>query len=97
MAAFEVESNVPVPQPENGSGGELKYPWDEMEHSDSFFVPLSGDERQRVYRRVINSGKAWLKRHKDDHELRARFCTENGLEGYRIWMKDANRELPLSD
>lgn len=96
--AYDVQTNIPLTPAENIGHGNLKYPWDQMEHGHSFFEPIEDpDNPKKTYRRVVNSGKAWLSRHKEDHSLVCRRRTEDGVDGFRFWMKKDGHELPKLD
>jgi len=88
MSSYKIETNVPVPDAVGGGLGKLKYPWDQMEHGDSFFEAIEDtDNPKKTYRRVVNSGKAWPERHKEGFSLVSRRVSEDGVDGYRFWMK----------
>jgi hypothetical protein len=42
MSGFEIEKGIPVPEYAGRGGRTNKYPWEDMEVGDSFFVPAEG-------------------------------------------------------
>ena len=68
---FEIEKNVKMPELSRGHQG--KYPWDEMEVGDSFFIP----------RDAISGNASQLARHR---KARGEAHTVRKVEGgWRIW------------
>lgn len=70
---FEIESGKPIPPDPR-----KKYPFDQMEVGDSFFVPL-GDNEQRVKKTVSNCARSFGKR------VGQRFSIRSDGDGIRIW------------
>lgn len=71
---YKIEKNVAVPHTRNDD----KYPFDQMQVGDSFFVPCSG-ANTREARHVRNhvAGR--------NHEGKAAFITRTVDGGVRVW------------
>jgi hypothetical protein len=76
---YKVKSGVPIPS-SKGVGGPCKYPWAQMGHGDSIWVPQSA-------RRIGPTAYGWLKRHRPGWRYAAR--TEG--EGARVWFIDPSQ------
>ena len=74
---YKVEKDVPIP--ENVSrGSKSKYPWDEMEVGDSFFV-ADADKRKK------KSISATISQHRKLNKNFGRFVTRSIDGGLRVW------------
>ena len=67
---YEVEKGIEIP-----GGGKKKYPWDEMEVGDSFFIPGLGE----VPRNIASSAPTHRKKRGE------KYTTRKVEGGYRIW------------
>lgn len=97
MAMYTVDKNVPVPDTVTRYGGGVaKYPWDQMEVGDSFFVPKITVKRAAS---IAGSGYDWLKRRGLTNEYRVlrapvhssptngrTLHTDPTVVGYRFWI-----------
>lgn len=75
MSKIKIDKGVPIPKAELGRN--RKYPWDELQVGDSFFVP--GKTRATF--------NGFASRFKKTHGIHftLRTVTENDIKGVRIW------------
>lgn len=71
-AAFTIESNIPRPR---GWGGKQKYPWDEMEIGDSFYV--KGTTVSRLCQAALSHAKS--------RNNGKKFSCRSEKGGARVW------------
>lgn len=71
---IKIESNVPCPLDHRNA---RRYPWDQMEIGDSFFLPHATPQS------IACVGRSWGKRRNVKFSVRA--VVENGVEGTRVW------------
>ena len=88
MGDYKIDSGVPIPTDFRQT--ELKYPFDEMNVGDSFYIsPRSEEENvKRLGNRIAQARQAYQKRMgKRGEEMRftQRMWTEDGVAGYRVW------------
>jgi hypothetical protein len=76
----KVDKDVPIPD----SNAQLKYPWAEMDHGDSFEVECSEEQKNRVRNAVSVAGHRWLSRNRPGWKIMTR-QTEKGI---RAWLID---------
>lgn len=71
---ISIEKNVPIPE---GSVGQLKYPFPDMEVGDSFWAPITSEK-------LSNATGHW--RDKLGHKYSVRTeKAEDGTDGARCW------------
>lgn len=74
---FKIDKEVPVPpRPRT-----WRYPWENMEPGDSFFMPCKPEDAERVGNRAWTAGEAFAKRRGLDWKFTVR--TVEG--GARVW------------
>lgn len=88
---YTIDKGLAVPAlARSRSAGPMKYPWADMEHGDSFFVPLpkksSRDDAVIARKRVVSAGRSWCKRNRPEARVISRALTEDNTHGIRIWM-----------
>ena len=77
-----IESDIPIPKAQHGRAGNLKYPLDEMEEGDSFF--LEGYSREKM--QSIQASIAYYRRkYNKEAKFEMRKVEEKGKEGIRLW------------
>lgn len=76
MIQYKIESGIEAPQTDNRGG---KYPFKLMAVGDSFFVPGSAENINRVALRVANAAHYAAKRYG------FRFTTRRNADGVRVW------------
>ena len=76
---FKVEKGIAIP---GKHGGISKYPWQQMQIDDSFFIACANDARRNVQRAAYMNGKAYVKKHRPSSKVATRL--EDG--GVRIWL-----------
>ena len=75
LAMFKVESDIPVPPKVMGTKAK-KYPWDDMEVGDSFFVPNPpGHKRNPLY--TSAQGR--------NAQATAKYSCRAESDGVRVW------------
>ena len=79
MSEYKMEKGIPLAWIRRRRPS-LKYPFDQMEAGDSFFVPLNaGDELKSLCGRVTHATISATKR------LGRKFTLRSGETGVRIW------------
>lgn len=84
MSEFKIEKNVPVPV--SYTKNNLKYPFDQMEVGDSFFIPFKegqSNEEKRKITNAVSSSCFTYKRAKKLNDIT--FATRMTKEGVRCW------------
>ena len=79
---FEIEKNVPIVNKTNGGGGRPpKYPWEQMEVGDSFYVPKPDKLKniRDLRSNLLNASRVYVRRYG------WQFTTSEEGEGIRIW------------
>jgi len=76
MSEFKIDKNVPIPEGRWGKRRK-KYPFDEMEVGDSFFIHGGKQES------ITSIMRHW--REKLGHKYTTRSVVENGVKGVRVW------------
>ena len=79
---MKIDKGIPIPGSIHGGGRKKnKYPFEEMEVGDSFFVKCSKEKRQNIQATLKNSTQRLPKM-----KFTTRFVTEKGRgTGVRIW------------
>jgi hypothetical protein len=77
---IKLDKGVPIPPRTRGHGPHRKFPWEEMEIGDSFFVPKKG----KHYPQTDVSAKSYVKRHLATMAGK-KFAARRNSEGVRIW------------
>ncbi len=72
---FKIDKNIPLPT--------KKYPLEELEVGDSFFIPLTKGELQDI-RNKINPAIARVK-HATEKKFLTRKAIKNKIPGIRVW------------
>lgn len=81
---FKIEKGVPVPLGRHNRGGACKYPWNEMEPGDSFFVP---GRALRNFNIVAPANRRYAPK---------RFVARTVKGGVRVWRIDGLGENYVS-
>ena len=69
---MNIEKGIPFP---DFTGGNIRYPWNEMDVGDSLFSPKPNA--------LASAASVWGKR--KGWKFSARTVTENGVTGTRVW------------
>ncbi|RID91871.1 hypothetical protein D2N39_11580 [Gemmobacter lutimaris] len=77
-AATGVSLRRGIPMPEVVSGRRAKYPWDDMEVGESFFIG-------GVSESTISSSRLTAQKRLEGRKFAVRSVTENGVEGVCAW------------
>jgi hypothetical protein len=80
--SFKIEKNVAVPASVR-TGGKSKYPWNEMDVGDSFFVP--GAKVETFYTLTATQNKK---------DAGRRFIARKVDDGVRVWRIEVPAESP---
>ena len=72
---FKIDKDVPISQPTWGR----KYPFNELQAGESFFVPLTEGHQQYI------RSLAWAYGKKHGVKFTCSTLTENGVRGMRVW------------
>ena len=88
MADFKIDSGIAVPTDYHSR--EFKYPFDDMDVGDSFFIqPEYEDETvKRLGNRVAQARQNYQKRcvrQGKEVQFTQRMRTEDNISGYRVW------------
>ena len=88
MGDYKIDSGVPIPADFRQTG--LKYPFDEMNVGDSFYIsPRSEEETvKQLSNRIAQARQAYQKRmgkRREEVRFTQRMWTEDEVAGYRIW------------
>jgi hypothetical protein len=76
---YKIDTHVPLPKMRGAGGkGNYKYPWNEMEVGQSFFVP------DTTIGRFYSQTRAAAKRYSKKFIARS-WVNDDGAEGVRIW------------
>ena len=82
MSEFEIEKGLGIPPKIRPS----KYPWENMELGDSFFVPKDGRSRKALVTNLCSCAKGFARRAGDGIDFSVRFVIEKKRgEGVRVW------------
>lgn len=73
---YSVDKGVPLPNPRVRGGKLIKYPWDELQVGDSFFVPTGSVKNIQVMRSNC---------HQRSQRSKHRYIVREVTGGYRIW------------
>ena len=76
---FEIEKDIAIPP-----RGFHKYPFDEMEPGDSFFIPLNGEDSIRLRCKIKSASKNYGKKY--SKKFTVRYMKQQG--GIRCWRED---------
>lgn len=89
---YKIEKDAPPPAPEERvpTSPAAKYPWNELEVDDSFFVPLDGASLRNVFRRLresLNIGRqrGAVNAPAADAEFIWAEREHEGVAGVRVW------------
>lgn len=84
MNEIKIEKNIPLPV--SYMKADVKYPFDDMEKGDSFFVSfeenLTLEEKRKIANSVSSSCHSWKKNRK---VVDKSFITRTTKEGVRCW------------
>lgn len=73
---IKIEKGLPMPRPNKRHGGVRRYPWQEMEVGDSFFVPREGTSQKAIQALSCVTSKRWAPK---------RWATRTMPGGFRVW------------
>ena len=78
---------IAVPDKNLAKRGNRKYPWDELEVGDSFFVASGHRTVNQRQRQLIACSQGWINQFVSRKHVRftTRIVEEDGVSGVRIW------------
>lgn len=86
---YQVETGIPVPDLDLVGSKQLKYPWDEMEVGDCFYVPAHECGSTGKYRKIGDAPiRATCERNKKGdgkHFVAVRIREDGVFVGIRVW------------
>jgi len=80
--AYKIDKNIPIPEPICGYRG--KYPWREMKHGDSFFIPNIDKKKAQ---NIQSAGRTLFR--KEERGLGVIMRMERS--GARLWAYDKSK------
>lgn len=101
---FEIEASIPIPKiiKEPKPKRQLKYPFDQMEIGDSFFVPFPKDcsdqkaETRRIRTNVSSAFNTYMRKiKKTSTHLTFRVLEKDGVMGVRVWLTSRSKSKPI--
>jgi hypothetical protein len=81
FTGIKIQKNVPLKGREGRPKRTTKYPWDEMEVGDMFFVECDEKQRGAISSSVATSGRAWARYNNKPHKLSVRKMDG----GFGVW------------